>query len=337
MSENYDSPPHSNPFSQCPPDKDRASSEPRLLPLFPVEVPDAHHSGSTNYPLSLPQSPQETIPSQLLSPPIPREPFCGSVCLIGKSQHMEDAISIIPQILGSLRPSAPYHLHFYGVFDGHGGSLVSGFCQAQMHQMVLEVLLTRTSEIQGIATASVDWWDILMTRSFRNMDGLVLRTCPCGELGVNCGNHSTQTQSQYSEFVGSTAAVVLLSDNQIIVANCGDSGVVLANNGNTVPLTHPHKPDCPDEWARIEELGGPISRSTDGRVRINDHLLTTTRAIGNRHLKKYLIPDPEVTLRTRDSKDEFLIIASAVFWDVVSTDTACHVARGCFRHSHPPY
>ena len=82
-----------------------------------------------------------------------------------------------------------------------------------MHQMVLEVLLTRTSEIQGIATASVDWWDILMTRSFRNMDGLVLRTCPCGELGVNCGNHSTQTQSQYSEFVGSTAAVVLLSDN----------------------------------------------------------------------------------------------------------------------------
>nr|XP_017256522.1 PREDICTED: probable protein phosphatase 2C 75 [Daucus carota subsp. sativus] len=337
MSENCDFPPHSNAFCQCPPDKDRASSEPRLLPLFPVEVPDAHHSGSTTSPLSLPQSPQETIPSQLLSPPIPREPFCGSVCLIGKSQHMEDAISIIPQILGSLIPSAPYHLHFYGVFDGHGGSLVSGFCQAQMHQMVLEVLLTRTSEIQGIATASVEWWDILMTRSFRNMDGLALRTCPCGALGVNCGNHSTQTQSQYSEFVGSTAAVVLLSDNQIIVANCGDSGVVLANNGNTVPLTHPHKPDRPDEWARIEELGGPISRSTDGRVRIDDHLLTTTRAIGNRHLKKYLIPDPDVTLRTRDSKDEFLIIASAGFWDVVSTHTACHVARGCFRHSHPPY
>ena len=59
--------------------------------------------------------------------------------------------------------------------------------------------------------------------------------------------------------------------------------------------------------------------------------------IGNRHLKKYLIPDPDVTLRTRDSKDEFLIIASAGFWDVVSTHTACHVARGCFHHSHPPY
>ena len=58
---------------------------------------------------------------------------------------------------------------------------------------------------------------------------------------------------------------------------------------------------------------------------------------GNRHLKKYLIPNPDVTLRTRDSKDEFLIIASAGFWVVVSTHTACHVARGCFRHSHPPY
>ena len=79
--------------------------------------------------------------------------------------------------------------------------------------MVLEVLMTPTFETQGITPASVGWWDILMTRSFRNMDGLVLMTCPCQELGVNCGNHSTQTQSQYSEFVGSTAAVVLLSDN----------------------------------------------------------------------------------------------------------------------------
>lgn len=44
------------------------------------------------------------------------------------------------------------------------------------------------------------------------------------------------------------------------------------------------QPDCPDEWARIEELGGPISRCTDGRVRINDHLLTTTRAIGKLYI-----------------------------------------------------
>lgn len=134
MSLNCGSTPSSNTFSQCP--RDKVSSEPRLLPLFPVEVPSAQHSGSSSGHNSSSQLPQQTIPSQLrllpqnmplrtcYLPRIPREPFCGSRCVIGKSQHMEDAISIVPHLYMSPIASAPYFLHFYGVFDGHVGSLV---------------------------------------------------------------------------------------------------------------------------------------------------------------------------------------------------------------------
>lgn len=61
-----------------------------------------------------------------------------------------------------------------------------------------------------------------------------------------------------------------------------------------------------------------------------------TRAIGAKHLKPFVISDPEVSFTRRDSQDEFLIIASDGLWDVVSNDLACEVTRACFQDETPP-
>lgn len=48
---------------------------------------------------------------------------------------------------------------------------------------------------------------------------------------------------------------------------------------------------------------------------------------GDRYLKPWIIPDPEVTCVARAREDECLILASDGLWDVVSDEEACDVAR----------
>ncbi|KAK1397233.1 Protein-serine/threonine phosphatase [Heracleum sosnowskyi] len=294
--------------------------QPRLLPLFPVAA--------------RPPRPQPVMPRRQTW--TRTDPFCGSMSVIGMKQTMEDAVNIVPNLcLLRMQFSEECSMHFYAVFDGHVTNLVSGFCRAHMHEMLRKELLTPPPEIHGIPLMSDEWWRIIMMRSFRNMDQLVLTTCPCGVFGNNCGTHSTDPV--HLELVGSTAAVVVLSNNQIIVANCGDSGVLLSHDGNPIPLTIAHKPDRQDERARIEALGGRITSTAEGGRTTVEHLFAKTRAIGTKSLKRYLIPDPEVVIRTRDAKDEFLIIATDGLWKAVPPSMACNVARACLGDSHPPF
>ena len=63
---------------------------------------------------------------------------------------------------------------------------------------------------------------------------------------------------------GCTANVCLIHKNQTIyVANSGDSRTVICRNGAPKELSTDHKPDLPQEKARIEKAGGFVS---DGRV-----------------------------------------------------------------------
>lgn len=55
---------------------------------------------------------------------------------------------------------------------------------------------------------------------------------------------------------GTTCLVALLSDKQLTVANVGDSrGVLCDKDGNTVPLSHDHKPYQLRERKRIKQAG----------------------------------------------------------------------------------
>jgi len=73
--------------------------------------------------------------------------------------------------------------------------------------------------------------------------------------------------------------VALLRDNQLFVANAGDSRCVLCRDGQAVNMSDDHKPEDPDEQERIVNAGGRVT--CDGRVNGG---LNLSRAIGTTNI-----------------------------------------------------
>ncbi|XVE58056.1 hypothetical protein DITRI_Ditri04bG0139800 [Diplodiscus trichospermus] len=124
--------------------------------------------------------------------------------------------------------------------------------------------------------------------------------------------------------MGSTAVVVLIGTEEVVVANCGDSRAVLFRGGSAVALSRDHKPDKPDERERVEAAGGSVINWDGNRVL---GVLATSRSIGDQYLKPYVISIPEVSVTERTKSDSFVILASDGLWDVVSNETACEVVK----------
>ncbi|KAM0953363.1 putative protein-serine/threonine phosphatase [Dioscorea sansibarensis] len=239
----------------------------------------------------------------------------GMTAVCGRRREMEDVVSIQPEFLRGSLGHETYH--FYGVFDGHGCSHAAVSCQDRMHELVAE-------EIGRVETGSmaIRNWEGVMKRSFLRMDAEVedwrgtirTGTCRCELRTPNC------------DHVGSTAVVAVVTPDQIIVGNCGDSRAVLCKGGAAIPLSTDHKPDRPDEMERIEKAGGRVIYWDGPRVL---GVLAMSRAIGDAYLKPYVISEPEVTVTERTGEEECLILASDGLWDVVSNEMACDIARMC--------
>lgn len=234
------------------------------------------------------------------------EPRHGGVSVCGRRREMEDAITILPSFADDGR------LHFFGVYDGHGGTHAALLCRERLHCILTAELMSEPGRMAVLIEEAQ--WERAMVSAFSRMDD---------EVGGLCSDNDSKTPP---DTAGSTAVVAVVGSEQIIVANCGDSRAVLSRKGVAMPLSIDHKPDREDEMARIESLGGRVIFWNGYRVM---GVLATSRSIGDRYLKPYVIPEPDVTLSRRCPDDEFLILASDGLWDVVSNETACDIARRC--------
>ncbi|XP_022737422.1 probable protein phosphatase 2C 51 [Durio zibethinus] len=224
----------------------------------------------------------------------------GLLSVIGRRREMEDAVKVELGFLVKGREK----FDFYGVYDGHGGSRVAEECKERLHKMLVEEIVEDDKEGSGID------WGRTMERCFEKMDEEVNR----GRLG--------------EEMVGSTAVVAVVGNGKLVVANCGDSRAVLWRDGVATALSFDHKPDRPDELERVEAAGGRVVNWNGHRVL---GVLATSRSIGDRYLKPFVICKPEVTVRQLMNRDEFLILASDGLWDVISNEDACRVVRRCLN------
>ncbi|KAI6679547.1 hypothetical protein NL676_033428 [Syzygium grande] len=243
----------------------------------------------------------------------------GFTSVIGRRKEMEDAVAVVPGFMsracghvggcsapGSRASGEISPVHFFGVYDGHGGSQVAQFCAARMHEVIAE-------EWNREAMDGFEWqrkWEAAFSTGFERADDEVM------------------TAAAAPEMVGSTAVVVILSGCQIIASNCGDSRAILCRGTQTIPLTVDQKPDRHDELTRIEETGGRVINWNGARV---FGVLAMSRAIGDRYLRPWIIPVPEITFTTRRDEDECLILASDGIWDVMTNDEVGEVARRLLR------
>lgn len=129
--------------------------------------------------------------------------------------------------------------------------------------------------------------------------------------------------------VGCTCCMCLVQRHSIIMANVGDSRVVLCQNGLAVPLSVDHKPNLPIERERIMRAGGTVEQQEfHGHTihRVNGNL-NLSRSIGDLDYKRnprltaaeqVITSSPDLVEKPREKNDEFLLIASDGIWDRIS-------------------
>ncbi|XP_062097264.1 probable protein phosphatase 2C 6 [Humulus lupulus] len=253
-------------------------------------------------------------------------PFWGFTSVCGRRPEMEDAVASAPHLLkipiqmligdrvidGMTKYLTHQTAHFFGVYDGHGGSQVANYCRERLHlALVEEIEYIKEGLIHGrIKDSCEEQWRKAFMNCFLKVDA---------EVG---GQASLDPVAP--ETVGSTAVVAIICSSHIIVANCGDSRAVLYRGKEAVALSADHKPNREDEYARIEASGGKVIQWNGHRV---FGVLAMSRSIGDRYLKPWIIPEPEVTFLPRAKEDECLILASDGLWDVMTNEEVCEAAR----------
>ncbi|MED6133032.1 hypothetical protein PIB30_024557 [Stylosanthes scabra] len=261
-------------------------------------------------------------------------PLWGFSSVCGRRQEMEDAVACQPQLLqvpsqmladDHVNENGNSSAHFFGVYDGHGGCQVANYCREHLHSVLTEEIEAAKSSLSDNNGREnwQDYWKKAFSNCFHKVDDAVGRVgAPDDE--SHCDGSECSIEPLTPETAGSTAVVAILTQTHIIVANCGDSRAVLCRGKEAMPLSTDHKPNREDEWERIEAAGGRVIQWNGFRVL---GVLAVSRSIGDRYLKPWIIPEPEVMFVQRERTDECLILASDGLWDIITNEEACDIAR----------
>ncbi|KAL5212817.1 hypothetical protein ABZP36_023664 [Zizania latifolia] len=275
-----------------------------------------------------------------------RVKYVVSTCQ-GWNEKMEDAFAAILNLDDTNSTS------FFGVYDGHGGAEVALYCAKQFHielcnhedyhnnliNAVERVFFSMEEKLKQ----SDDWRELVIPR-----DNQCLH---CLKAGV-CAKLWPFQQAAYTgpAHEGSTACVVVVRGNQIIVGNAGDSRCVLSRNGQAIDLSIDHTPANQSEMRRIIRLRrepiylGRICHKVMGKpVDKLQWVLTdckgsvlVSRSFGHFAFKRisFLRPEEQMVIcnpdiGTVDITDdvEFLVIASRGLWFQMSSEEVVDFVR----------
>jgi protein phosphatase 1L len=215
-------------------------------------------------------------------------------------------------------------VNFFAVYDGHGGKLAAQYVHKHLVSHIVSALEHNAAgELahaagggDGGGGASAASATAVLNKSVREgflvADDTFIRGA--AKLGLSDG---------------STAIAALLQrDGTLTVANVGDSRCALVRkDGSCVALSCDHKPNRPDEKARICAAGGWVVHQGCWRVAGD---LAVSRAFGDRHLKRYgVCADPELSRFTITADDAYLLLASDGLWDVVKEPACGQVLSKC--------
>ncbi|KAK8899550.1 hypothetical protein M9Y10_001866 [Tritrichomonas musculus] len=205
----------------------------------------------------------------------------GYADTIGRRPTMEDSMCIVGDVIGD-------NTAFYGMFDGHGGKVVSHTAARQMYRVIAD--------------------------NYEGVDKLPSTI----EKAIDIVN-SPLVDEYYDQ--GSTMAIAIVVDDIIFTANLGDTRIVLTNQSGAVKrVTYDHRATDPVECSYVEERGGMVYNG-----RVNGSLMLT-RCLGDGSLSPYLSQKPFMT-KTPRKDGIIMIIACDGVWDVLTDNEAALIAR----------
>ena len=163
------------------------------------------------------------------------------------------------------------------------------------------------------------------------------------EVFIKTNNDLCRNDLVDTQFSGSTCVTIILTKNQIISGNVGDSRAVMGRyiNGNwiNIDLTKDQKPDTPEEKERILKRGGRIESYKDengndfGPKRVwlkNADLpgLAMARSFGDEVAASVgTISEPEIKYFDITEDDKFIIIASDGIWEFISSQECVNIIK----------
>ena len=200
--------------------------------------------------------------------------------------------------------------YFFAVYDGHGGNGCSLYLKENLHKYINNFSKEGVNEAINI------------------VENIFLKEKALDENGFT-KDHS-----------GSCAIMALINKNKLIIANIGDSRLVLFKNNSPFFITEDHKPNSPKEKLRIEKAGGSIYQTQtiipiyqNGKKieipwRVNPGRLSVSRTFGdveakNENLggkKNIVVALPDITEIELDEDYNFLVIGCDGIFDVLSNE-----------------
>jgi serine/threonine protein phosphatase PrpC len=233
------------------------------------------------------------------------------------------------------------------IFDGHGehGEKVSEMCVTELARALEDDSASLAAEPLACLKRNVAAHD--KTRSLHPRAHPHTRHLPFAFSQVLLLDDALLEPPEIEEYViesGSTVTIVYARGDELWVAWCGDSrcalGTRVKGEIQARALTFDHKPDLPDEQARVKKVGGKIWTDGKGRWRVAPEFyedgegLAMTRALGDKECKELagVSGTPSLThVRLNPAVDGgdgdvCLIVATDGLWDFVSEEEAAIMA-----------
>mmetsp|Transcript_104955 Transcript_104955/g.185400 ORF Transcript_104955/g.185400 Transcript_104955/m.185400 type:complete len:622 (-) Transcript_104955:128-1993(-) len=188
---------------------------------------------------------------------------------------------------------------FFGVFDGHGGSQCSNFIARRF--------------VEELEKDGAPQDDAALVSLALRLDREFLQTKQSsGSTGTFAILHAPEgDEAQYRVRVGN------LGDSRVLLGRA--DGTMVEGKGTDGGLTTDHKPDHPDEKARIERTGGFVQH-IQGVARVNADL-AMSRAFGDGQYKQTGDPQksdhpvsayPELTTISCDPTDFLVLVCDGI-------------------------
>ena len=199
-------------------------------------------------------------------------------------QSMEDIGILIPDL------TTDYKVSLFGIFDGHGGTDVVKFVKNRLPQLI-KIYLNDLFPVE-----------IAFKNAFKKVD--------------------EELKFFDSEYIGTTATLILIKDNKIYCANVGDTKAYIIYDKTYKQISNDHKCTNEDERKRINEIGGKIIKN-----RVMGQLILT-RTLGDLYVKQFgVINTPDINVYDINDTINYVIIASDGVWDVVDLDTITNMGK----------
>ena len=202
------------------------------------------------------------------------------------------------------------YFYFFGVYDGHGGKGCSFYLKDNLYKNVNEF----SSEGIKLGIEKTE-------ENFKNEEAL-------------------NEKGEIKDSSGSCGIIAMIKDKKLIIANVGDSRLVLFKNGLVSFTTEDHKPGSDTEKKRIESAGGKIYQTPslfplyqNGKEieipwRVLPGRLSVSRTFGDIEakderfggMKGVVVALPDITEIELNDEFNFIVIGCDGIFDVLSNE-----------------